>query len=138
MKIRRPWTYENCEILPIDCSTRGGQPKEFYWRINFPDKSWFHTPTKRSARDYIDSQKKVVIYECGICDCYHPWDWHGDCRDDENRFFPDEIAARLGIDEDDLEIRDWDERCAADSECDWSEPAEFVERDGDRKEGHSP
>lgn len=25
-------------------------------------------------------------YECGICSCYHPLTWDGDCREDAFRF----------------------------------------------------
>lgn len=57
----------------------------------------------------------MIIYECGICDCCHPWDWNGDCRDDANRFSPDEYADRLGVEEYQLEIRDWAERLEADN-----------------------
>ena len=56
----------------------------------------------------------VIIYECGICDAYHPWTWSGDCRDDANRFYPDEYADRLGIDETEIEVRTMDERVTAD------------------------
>jgi hypothetical protein len=28
-----------------------------------------------------------ALYECGICSCYHPWNWDADCRDDANRVF---------------------------------------------------
>jgi len=31
------------------------------------------------------------FYECGICDCIHPWLWNGDCRDDANRLSLDEL-----------------------------------------------
>jgi len=56
-----------------------------------------------------------IIYECGICDCYHPWDWEGDCRDDANRFLPEEYAEQIGVDEADLDIRTMEERIAADN-----------------------
>lgn len=56
-----------------------------------------------------------IIYECGICDCYHPWDWEGDCRDDANRFMPEEYAEQIGVDEADLDIRTMEERIAADN-----------------------
>ena len=56
-----------------------------------------------------------VLYECGICDCYHPWGWHGDCREDEYRTFPDEYAQKLGIHESDIEVRSWEERQMADT-----------------------
>lgn len=36
---------------------------------------------------------RPAYYECGICGCYHPREWDGDCRDDENRFAPDELDA---------------------------------------------
>ena len=26
------------------------------------------------------------LEECGSCDCYHPSDFYGDCRDDKNRY----------------------------------------------------
>ena len=59
--------------------------------------------------------KDTIIYECGICSCYHPWSWNGDCRDDVNRFFPDEYAPFLGIDEFNLDIRDMTDRVEVDS-----------------------
>ena len=59
---------------------------------------------------------KTTIYECGICDCFHPWDWNGDCREDDNRFAADEYAARIGVPESELDIRTWDERIEADNE----------------------
>ncbi len=30
--------------------------------------------------------KQHILYECDICGSLHPWDWNGDCRDDENRY----------------------------------------------------
>lgn len=53
-----------------------------------------------------------IYYECGICDCIHPWDFQGDCRDDANRFAMDELEEKhggLGF-----ELRSMDERVAAD------------------------
>lgn len=35
-------------------------------------------------------------YRCGICECFHPLEWNGDCRDDENRFTPDELNDKHG------------------------------------------
>lgn len=52
-------------------------------------------------------------YECGICDCIHPREWNGDCRDDANRFACDELEAKhgpLGF-----ELLDMTERVAADA-----------------------
>ena len=51
---------------------------------------------------------KQVFYECGICDCIHPWLWNGDCRDDANRLSLDDVPF-------DAEVRSMDERVAADS-----------------------
>ena len=56
----------------------------------------------------------MIIYECGICSCYHRWDWNGDCREDAERFFPDEYAERIGVEEWTLDIRDMDDRVTAD------------------------
>ena len=57
-----------------------------------------------------------ILFECGICGCYHPWEWNGDCRDDDYRTFPDKYAEALGIDEyGDIEIRTWEERVEADN-----------------------
>ena len=40
--------------------------------------------------------RRPSFYECGICDQYHPASFTGDCRDDANRFFADELDARYG------------------------------------------
>jgi hypothetical protein len=47
------------------------------------------------------------FYECGICDCIHPWEWDGDCRED---------AARLSLDDipDDAQLFSMEERVEAD------------------------
>ena len=66
-----------------------------------------------------DENGKITIYECSICDCCHPWNWSGDCREDAARFFPDELAEKLGIDEDDIEIHSMDDRVAEDIGEDW-------------------
>lgn len=57
---------------------------------------------------------KHVLYECDICDCYHPWEFNGDCRDDDNRTFPDLYAEKFNIDESDIEILSMDERIRED------------------------
>jgi hypothetical protein len=60
-------------------------------------------------------EQRHVLYECGICSCYHPWDWDGDCRDDKNRIQdPDEYAKQLGVP--DVEVRSMEDRVAADLE----------------------
>lgn len=45
---------------------------------------------------------KPRYYHCGICECYHPAQWDGDCRDDNNRFALDELDAKHGP-------HDWEE-----------------------------
>jgi hypothetical protein len=58
---------------------------------------------------------KHIIYECGICSAYHPWNWHGDCREDANRYAgPEDYAARIGVNQSDVEGRTMAERVAAD------------------------
>ena len=57
----------------------------------------------------------VILYECGICDCYHPWDWTGDCRDDANRYgSPEDYAAQHGVSVYYVEVRPMAERLKAD------------------------
>jgi hypothetical protein len=41
--------------------------------------------------------KRKVFIECGSCGCYHPDDFWGDCRDDENRYALDELPGRAII-----------------------------------------
>lgn len=54
-----------------------------------------------------------IIYECGICSCYHPWEFDGDCRDDTNRIAdPDEYAKQLGVP--DVEVRSMEDRMVFD------------------------
>ena len=36
--------------------------------------------------------------EFGSCACLHPAGYHGDCRDDDNRFLADELDAIYGRD----------------------------------------
>lgn len=56
-----------------------------------------------------------IIYECGICSCYHPWEFDGDCRDDSNRFAsPEDYIEKIGVDANILTIRSMDDRIAAD------------------------
>jgi len=65
--------------------------------------------------------RPFVIYECGICGCFHPWKWSGDCREDANRFAtPEDYLESEGIREFgadgqlQLEVRSMDDRIAAD------------------------
>lgn len=54
--------------------------------------------------------KPLVLYECGICECYHPWDWDGDCREDGSRFASPEQYA-----DGEVEVRSWQDRLDADA-----------------------
>ena len=56
----------------------------------------------------------LIIYECGICDQCHPWEWDGDCRDDANRFSVDEYLEREGLTDGNIEVRSMNERVEAD------------------------
>jgi hypothetical protein len=65
------------------------------------------------------SKRKPVLYECGSCGSYHPWEWNGDCRDDANRFSsPEEFLIRTGRatthDSFSVEVRAMEERLAND------------------------
>ena len=56
-----------------------------------------------------------IIYECGICGAYHPWNWDGDCRDDAHRFAgPEEYAQIKHLSLMSIEIRSMEERIEAD------------------------
>jgi hypothetical protein len=59
---------------------------------------------------------KLILYECGICSCYHPWKWDGDCREDGKRFgTPEEYALLLGVNPLSVEVRSMEDRIAADN-----------------------
>jgi hypothetical protein len=36
------------------------------------------------------------FYECGICGAWHNLAWCGDCREDNERFFPEDMDAKYG------------------------------------------
>ena len=56
-----------------------------------------------------------AIYECGICSCFHPWNWNGDCRNDANRYgSPEDYMERFHVSEKDIEVFSMDERVEAD------------------------
>lgn len=44
----------------------------------------------------LDALKQRSFYECGCCDHLHRVDWHGDCREDLERFTFDELDQALG------------------------------------------
>ena len=37
-----------------------------------------------------------TFYRCGICECFHSIKWDGDCRQDNARFFADQLDERYG------------------------------------------
>ena len=41
---------------------------------------------------------KPVFFQCGCCEEYHRVDFFGDCRQDDERFNPDELDAKYGFD----------------------------------------
>ena len=42
-------------------------------------------------------KEPIKVIECGCCLCYHRVDYHGDCRNDDERFSGwDEFEARFG------------------------------------------
>lgn len=60
------------------------------------------------------------LYECGICDSLHPWEWDGDCREDRNRYADEaEYCERNGLDIPlhEIEVFSWEDRQAADKEA---------------------
>ena len=56
-----------------------------------------------------------IIYECGICDHYHPWEFNGDCRLDESRFgSPEDYTKLHECSIWDVEIRSMEDRVEED------------------------
>lgn len=37
------------------------------------------------------------FYECGQCGAYHRKDFNGDCREDSERIYADELDTRFGM-----------------------------------------
>lgn len=46
-------------------------------------------------RQYVDL---ALFYSCGICGCYHPVGFDGDCREDDSRFAAGELDEQFGVD----------------------------------------
>lgn len=69
------------EALP---ATPTGQPENLFYKNMDP------------VMDGTTLYDRPTYYACGICEAYHPADWNGDCRDDNNRFWPDQLDARHG------------------------------------------
>lgn len=57
----------------------------------------------------------IKLYECGICDHVHRWEFDGDCREDAERYAGyEDYAERNNVSEDDIEVLTWEERLEAD------------------------
>ena len=63
------------------------------------------TPGDGGAQAYIDAAQPVnpykgtqrpTYYECGCCDQLHSTSFFGDCREDANRFNPEDLDAKHG------------------------------------------
>jgi hypothetical protein len=54
-------------------------------------------------------QPDAVFYDCGICEHYHPNGFHGDCRDDSNRFTADQLDERYGPEDKGWRLIDMDD-----------------------------
>lgn len=49
---------------------------------------------RTKAYQQLEPLPKFV--ECGCCGAYHPAEFYGDCRDDSNRLYADELDERYG------------------------------------------
>lgn len=62
-------------------------------------------------------QDEYTLYECGICDCLHHWEFEGDCREDDERYGDTQDYRErnnLTVNDWDIEVRSWEERTEAD------------------------
>ena len=101
-----------------------------------PDTIWLGEYSNRPTSDYsIDRKHDLdciannggvsvfdkephLLYECGICDCLHPWLWNGDCRDDNVRYGDSgEYAAKHGIKDTDVHVVSWEDHQQVDDGC---------------------
>ena len=49
------------------------------------------------ARELAERYGFALVFPCGCCDSYHRLDYHGDCRNDAERFADlDDAYNRLG------------------------------------------
>ena len=61
------------------------------------------------------TEQKHVLYECGICDHVHPWDFSGDCRNDANRYgTAEDYEDQHGIPRGSSDLRSMEDRVNAD------------------------
>lgn len=79
---------------------------------NVPNDEFFKKQiSQKLNKGYIASNKKeylsemgqeilseiLYLQECGCCGAYHPSNFHGDCRDDNNRFPTDNIMDQEDV-----------------------------------------
>lgn len=51
----------------------------------------------RFLRDRPVSVEQRIFYECECCGALHSVEWDGDCRQDNARFFAEELDERFGF-----------------------------------------
>lgn len=61
--------------------------------------------TKFGPQPFTDPQPPQ-FYRCGCCGCFHPVNWDGDCRDDANRFAPDQLDEKYDGDWEEVDMYD--------------------------------
>ena len=52
--------------------------------------------TYRAGDEEDNVKEPEPFYLCGCCEMYHPLDWWGDCRDNDNRYTPDDLDKEYG------------------------------------------
>lgn len=82
---------ENRKIYGIGSS---GKSKAFWRRYGVIEA--ISNPQTRARWQILKSTKKWS--ECGSCGAFHPSDFYGDCRDDDHRFWEDELPKNANID----------------------------------------
>lgn len=59
--------------------------------------------------------KPHTLYRCGICECLHPWEWNGDCREDDYRYGDtQDYAEKHVVHERDIDVLGWGDRLEED------------------------
>lgn len=102
-----------CSLLWPSFKTPDGCPLSecdfgFIARDEWDDAHYVSEPTP--------SELEHTLYECGICDCLHPWKFAGDCRDDANRFGDaGEYAEKKHVNVFGVTVKSWAERQEADN-----------------------
>lgn len=58
----------------------------------------FQRPPEKTGIDRFPPRRPTPkFYECGICDAMHWRKWNGDCRQNDARFFADELDEHYGF-----------------------------------------